>query len=49
LRWLYDYVCLLWSELYLSLHRGRPAGMGVDSAPDEVSARAQLLTARLND
>jgi thiamine kinase-like enzyme len=23
LSWLYDYVCLLWSELYLSLHRGR--------------------------
>jgi aminoglycoside phosphotransferase (APT) family kinase protein len=25
LSWLYDYVCLLWSELYLSLHRGRPS------------------------
>jgi len=47
--WLYDYVCLLWSELYLSLHLGRPDGMGVDSAPDGVSARAQLLAARLHD
>jgi hypothetical protein len=29
LGWLYDYVCLLWSELYLNLHRNeRP---GVDS------------------
>ena len=36
LSWLYDYVCLLWSELYLSL-----------SALDEVSARAHLLAARL--
>jgi thiamine kinase-like enzyme len=28
LSWLYDYVCLLWSELYLSLHRGRPGRAG---------------------
>ena len=47
LLWLYDYVCLLWSELYLSLHRGRPGGMGGDSARDGVSARAQLLASRL--
>jgi thiamine kinase-like enzyme len=63
LSWLYDYVCLLWSELYLSLHRGGPgtaagapaagsaAASGestrVDSAPGEVSARAQLIAVRL--
>jgi thiamine kinase-like enzyme len=45
LRWLYDYVCLLWSELYLSLHRGE--SITVDMALGEVSARAQLLAARL--
>jgi thiamine kinase-like enzyme len=39
LGWLYDYVCLLWSERYLSLHPGR-AG--------EVRSRAQVLTARLH-
>ena len=39
LQWLYDYVCLLWSELYLS-QRG--------DAPDRaVSARAETLAARL--
>lgn len=37
--WLYDYVCLLWSELYLNLH----AGAGCDS----VAARAQRLAKRL--
>ncbi len=37
--WLYDYVCLLWSELYLKLEAG-PAGASI-------SARAQLLAARL--
>jgi thiamine kinase len=46
LGWLYDYVCLLWSGLYLNL-RG-------DAAPDpaartEVAARALLLTARLEE
>ena len=30
LGWLYDYVCLLWSELYLSRHHGGPRG--VDAA-----------------
>jgi aminoglycoside phosphotransferase (APT) family kinase protein len=42
--WLYDYVCLLWSELYLNPHRDvRPAG----AVRDGVSARAKLLAARL--
>jgi thiamine kinase-like enzyme len=36
--WLYDYVCLLWSRLYLS--RRSEAG-------DEVAERARLLDARL--
>jgi hypothetical protein len=35
--WLYDYVCLLWSELYLS-QRGDGG----------VAARARLLAARLS-
>lgn len=40
LGWLYDYVCLLWSELYLNLAReGRP-----DAA---VASRAQVLSERL--
>lgn len=38
--WLYDYVCLLWSALYLKL---RPDGDGGAS----ISARARLLAARL--
>lgn len=45
LRWLYDYVCLLWSELYLSAGGGRPQG---DSALHEISARAQWLVERLH-
>jgi thiamine kinase-like enzyme len=45
LGWLYDYVCLLWSELYLNLRRGvRQA----DAARGGVSARAKLLAARLD-
>jgi thiamine kinase-like enzyme len=45
LSWLYDYVCLLWSELYLNLRRGvGPA----DAMQGGVSARAKLLAARLN-
>ena len=40
LGWLYDYVCLSWSELYLRLHRDDPQG--------GVAARAELLAARLN-
>jgi thiamine kinase len=40
LGWLYDYVCLLWSELYLNLTRaGRP-----DAA---VASRTQVLSERL--
>jgi thiamine kinase-like enzyme len=46
LGWLYDYVCLLWSELYLNLRR--------DAGPDpaarkEVAARARLLATRLEE
>jgi thiamine kinase-like enzyme len=37
LTWLYDYVCLQWSELYLTQRPG-----------EEVSARAELLALRLN-
>jgi thiamine kinase-like enzyme len=40
LTWLYDYVCLLWSELYLTRRAGDPGG--------EVSARASTLALRLN-
>jgi thiamine kinase-like enzyme len=48
LSWLYDFVCLLWSELYLSAHGAEPAGVAVDSGPGEVCARARLLAARLH-
>ena len=41
LAWLYDYVCLLWSELYL---RSRPDAGG---ARDAVSTRAERLAERL--
>jgi thiamine kinase len=37
--WLYDYVCLLWSELYLNLHSDPQPG---------VAARTQQLVVRLN-
>jgi thiamine kinase-like enzyme len=49
LGWLYDYVCLLWSELYLNLYGGVREGIAVQggAAPDEVSGRAELLAARL--
>jgi thiamine kinase len=40
LGWLYDYVCLLWSELYLNLHRDDPQG--------GIAGRARLLGARLH-
>jgi thiamine kinase-like enzyme len=43
LAWLYDYVCLLWSELYLNLHGAGKAG----TAEEGVAARARLLAARL--
>jgi len=50
LSWLYDYVCLLWSELYLNLQRAARADVAVqgDSAMDGVSARARELAARLD-
>jgi thiamine kinase-like enzyme len=38
--WLYDYVCLLWCEVYAKL---RP-----DVPGDAISARAQLLAQRLD-
>ena len=44
LGWLYDYVCLLWSELYLSLPRD--AGPG-PAGHSQVAARARLLATRL--
>jgi thiamine kinase len=40
LTWLYDYVCLLWSELYLILRPGPAEG--------EVLARAERLAGRLS-
>jgi thiamine kinase len=49
LGWLYDYVCLLWSELYLSLLRADQRG-GAARGGDlraVVSARARLLAVRL--
>ena len=39
LAWLYDYVCLLWCDLYLNLHGG--------AVQDSVAARARKLAARL--
>ena len=48
LSWLYDYVCLLWSELYLHrTARGDVAVQG-DAAMHGVSARAAELAARLD-
>jgi len=55
LGWLYDYVCLLWSELYLKLNRhelpGVPTPPAAPAAPagpqGGVAARARLLAARL--
>jgi aminoglycoside phosphotransferase (APT) family kinase protein len=44
LSWLYDYVCLCWSELYLKLrHGGRPGAGDAEG----VAARALGLAARL--
>jgi thiamine kinase-like enzyme len=50
LSWLYDYVCLLWSELYSSPHRGARSGVAVQGSAtaDGVAARAEELAARLN-
>jgi thiamine kinase-like enzyme len=43
--WLYDYTCLLWSELYVNLAAGAAAG---EAAIDGVRARARLLATRLD-
>jgi thiamine kinase-like enzyme len=50
LGWLYDYVCLLWSELYLNLHRDERPGAVTrrDDPQSGIAARARLLAARLN-
>jgi thiamine kinase len=55
LEWLYDYVCLLWSELYLNLHRDEPSRADVpeeaargDFPQGGIAARARLLAARLD-
>jgi thiamine kinase-like enzyme len=50
LSWLYDYVCLLWSELYSSPHRGARSGVAVQGSAtaDGVAARAEELAARLH-
>jgi len=54
LSWLYDYVCLWWSELYLNLRQpnpshGAPPGVAVQGdAVAGVSARARELAARLH-
>jgi thiamine kinase-like enzyme len=50
LSWLYDYVCLLWSGLYLIPHRGARSGVAVQGSTtaDGVAARAEELAARLN-
>jgi len=43
LGWLYDYVCLLWSELTLSRHGGEPERVDIRG----IAVRARLLAARL--
>jgi thiamine kinase len=45
LLWLYDYMCLLWSELYLTL---RPGTAG-EPAGEALCTRAQSLAARLHN
>jgi thiamine kinase len=49
LGWLYDYVCLLWSELYLNLPRSdqRDEASRGSNLRASVSARARLLAVRL--
>ena len=42
--WLYDYVCLLWSQLYLCVRAGGARGEGANA----VAERARLLDARLH-
>lgn len=46
LAWLYDYVCLLWSELYLS-SRSDGGEAGRDAPGEAVAARAERLAERL--
>jgi aminoglycoside phosphotransferase (APT) family kinase protein len=57
LGWLYDYVCLLWSQLYLNLRSdGRQQGAAPEgealregeAVREGVAARARLLAARLD-
>jgi thiamine kinase-like enzyme len=55
LGWLYDYVCLLWCELYSSGHGDEPPGtdtLGTEppgtGTPGGIAARARQLAARLN-
>ncbi len=49
LRWLYDYVCLCWSELYLHLRHGGRLGVAAQGhATEGVAARALGLAARLD-
>jgi aminoglycoside phosphotransferase (APT) family kinase protein len=53
--WLYDYVCLLWSKLYLDSRSGTGPGKGrPDSAADPmgrpgIAARVRVLSERLSD
>jgi thiamine kinase-like enzyme len=42
LAWLYDYVCLLWSELYVNLRDGAENG-GVSQRAGEISHRLRQL------
>jgi thiamine kinase len=55
LGWLYDYVCLLWSELYSSLAGDAGDAGDAGAAPADpaairqVAARARLLAARLEE
>ncbi len=56
LSWLYDYVCLLWSELYVNLARNAAPGAAAPAGDEQehglhelgaVEGRARLLAARL--
>jgi thiamine kinase-like enzyme len=48
LSWLYDFVCLSWSELYLQGHTGTaPNAAGQDPEREEVATRAVQLGTRL--
>ena len=50
LGWLYDYVCLLWSDLYLNPRPGAWSSVAVrgSAVADSVAARAEVLAVRLN-